>query len=68
MAKLGKTNAGKVTEESVPCLKSRGLKNPMPQAYELKDGQPNMAADNDKPGASKGGKAPESHKKAPGEM
>jgi hypothetical protein len=66
MAKLGKTNAGKVTEESVPNLKSRGLKNPMPMEYELNVGYPNMAMDNDKPG--KEGKAPESYKKAPGEM
>ena len=61
MAKLGKHTAGKVTEDSVPCIKSRGLKNPMPQEYELSVGHPNMANDNDKLGKAE--KAPESFKK-----
>ena len=66
MAKLGKHTAGKVTEESVPSLKSRGLKNPMPQDEELSVGFPNMASDNDKPGKKE--VPPESGKKAPGKM
>jgi hypothetical protein len=64
MAKVGKHTAGVVTEGSVPSLKSRGLKNPMPMAYELTVGEPNMANDNDKLGKQE--KAPESYKKAPG--
>jgi hypothetical protein len=66
MAKLGKHTAGKVTEESVPSLKSRGLKNPMPQDEELSVGFPNVAADNDKVGKRQ--TPPMSGKKAPGEM
>ena len=65
MAKVGKTNAGTV-KEGVPSLKSRGLKNPSPAAYTLDPNHPDMAQDNDAPG--KAGKAPESGKKAPGEM
>ena len=64
MAKVGKHTAGVVSEGSVPSLKSRGLKNPMPMEYELSVGYPNMANDNDKLGKLE--KAPESYKKAPG--
>jgi hypothetical protein len=64
MAKVGKHTAGIVSEESVPSLKSRGLKNPMPLEYELSVGHPNMANDNDKLGKAE--KAPESFKKEPG--
>lgn len=66
MAKLGKHTAGKVTEESVPSLKSRGMKNPMPQDEELSVGYPNMASDNDKLGKRE--VPPASGKKAPGDM
>ena len=66
MAVVGKHTAGKVTEQSVPCLKSRGLKNPMPQDEELSVGYPNMASDNDKPGKTE--MPPESGKKEPGKM
>lgn len=63
MAKVGKTSAGAVPE-SVPHLKSRGLKNPMPQAQELGGGAPDMAMGND--GSKKAAaKAPASGKKDP---
>lgn len=65
MAKVGKTNAGAVPE-SVPSLKSKGLKNPSPAGYALDPNHPDMAMDNDAPGKAK--KAPASGKKAPGEM
>ena len=68
MARVGKTSAGIVPEEKVASLKSRGLKNPMPQHYELDMSSPDMAMDNDGSGASKGGEAPKSGKKAPGKM
>jgi hypothetical protein len=64
MAKVGKHTAGVVSEDSVPSLKSRGLKNPMPQSYELTVGYPNMANDNDALGKQE--TAPASYKKAPG--
>jgi hypothetical protein len=66
MAKLGKTNAGSVPE-SVPSLKSRGLKNPMPADYDLAQSQPDMTKSND---GSKGGAGspPASGKRAPGDM
>ena len=82
MARVGKTNAGKVAE-GAPSLKSRGLKNPIPQNYGLEMGPPEMALDNDGeslkgsgasvegPGPQKSGKAgapPASGKKAPGKM
>ena len=82
MAKVGKTNAGKLSAEA-PQLKSRGLKNPVPQNYGLEMGPPEMAMDNDGeslsgkgaevagPGPEKSGKAgmpPASGKKAPGKM
>jgi hypothetical protein len=62
MAKLGKTNAGSVPD-SVPSLKSRGLKNPMPSDMGLDANEPNMSKGNDKPGKAE--KAPESKKKDP---
>ena len=82
MAKVGKTNAGKIQMDA-PQLKSRGLKNPVPQNYDLEVGPPEMALNNDGeglsgsgasvegPGAQKGGKGgmpPKSGKKAPGKM
>jgi len=66
MAVVGKHTAGKVTEESVPSLKSRGYKNPMPQDEKLSVGYPNMASDNDKPGKKE--TPPMSGKKEPGKM
>jgi hypothetical protein len=65
MAKLGKTNAGAVPE-SVPHLKSRGLKNPKPADYELGGGHPDMSKGNDGSGG-KAGSAPASGKKDPTE-
>jgi hypothetical protein len=64
MAKTGKTNAGAVPD-SVPSLKSKGLKNPMPADYSMDQSSPDMTKSNDKPG--KAGKAPASGKKTPGE-
>lgn len=65
MAKLGKTNAGAVPE-SVPHLKSRGLKNPMPADMPMNSGKPDWSMGNDAPG--KKASPPASGKKAPGEM
>jgi len=66
MAKVGKTNAGVVTAEA-PQIKSRGLKNPVPQNYALEMGNPEMAMDND--GSKKREKTPpKSGKRAPGKM
>ena len=65
MAKVGKTNAGAVPD-SVPSIKSKGLKNPMPADYGMDQSTPDMSKGNDKPG--KQGTPPESKKKAPGEM
>jgi hypothetical protein len=82
MAKVGKTNAGKVAAEA-PQLKSRGLKNPVPQNYALEVGPPEMALDNDGEGlhgqgasmegpgpqkSGKGGMPPKSGKRQPGKM
>jgi hypothetical protein len=39
MAKTGKTNAGAVSD-SAPSLKSRGLKNPMPQSHPQGEANP----------------------------
>lgn len=65
MAKTGKTNAGSVPD-SVPSIKSRGMKNPMPSDYMLEPNHPDMAMDNDGPGKAK--TPPASGKKAPGAM
>lgn len=65
MAKVGKHTAGAVPE-SAPHLKSRGLKNPAPQAHELDmGGAPDMAMGNDG-SKKKAAKAPASGKKEPG--
>lgn len=66
MAKVGKTNAGSVTADA-PQIKSRGLKNPVPQKYDLEVGQPEMAMDNDGDG-TKPKTPPKSGKRAPGKM
>lgn len=63
MAKVGKHTAGAVPE-SVPHLKSRGLKNPAPQAHELGGGAPDMAMGNDG-SKKKAASAPASGKKDP---
>jgi hypothetical protein len=64
MAKLGKTNAGSVPD-SVPSLKSKGLKNPMPSDMSMDQSKPDMSKNNDKPG--KAGTPPASKKKDPTE-
>lgn len=67
MAKVGKTNAGSVKADA-PQLKSRGLKNPMPQNLELGQSPGEMAMGNDGAGKGQAGKAPKSGKRAPGKM
>ena len=66
MAKVGKTNAGSVSADA-PQLKSRGLKNPMPQGYGLDMGAPDMAMENDGSKSSKK-TPPKSGKRQAGKM